>query len=203
MPDDVEYQDNYYGGGNKVFLLVATGLSILFSLVTGGKMDNLARVPLRALYLGVVALLLQIATFSLTRFAGSSAALLNAGLHLLSYVLLGVLLWLNWRVPGFAVLGAGMVANLAVIAANKGQMPVVAANLARIGYPEAAVALQAGQIVNNAVLWQESTRLKWLGDIFCLPRPFPFPNVFSVGDVLIAVGVALFFWQSMRQESRN
>jgi hypothetical protein len=34
-------------------------------------------------------------------------------------------------------------------------------------------------------------RLAFLGDVFAIPRGWPLANVFSVGDVLIAVGVVV------------
>ena len=39
--------------------------------------------------------------------------------------------------------------------------------------------------------------LAFLGDNFVLPRPVPLANVFSIGDVLIGVGGALFVFQAM------
>jgi hypothetical protein len=41
---------------------------------------------------------------------------------------------------------------------------------------------------NSAVL--PDPRLAFLGDVFAIPRSWPLANVFSVGDVLIAVGAA-------------
>jgi hypothetical protein len=41
--------------------------------------------------------------------------------------------------------------------------------------------------------------LAFLGDIFVLPRPFPFANVFSIGDVLIGVGGAWFVVKTMHR----
>ncbi len=37
----------------------------------------------------------------------------------------------------------------------------------------------------------EAPALWILTDIFALPPPMPFANVFSIGDVLIAIGVAV------------
>ena len=43
---------------------------------------------------------------------------------------------------------------------------------------------------SNSVLAGADAPLLFLGDIFVLPRPFPLANVFSIGDVLIAEGLA-------------
>ena len=51
----------------------------------------------------------------------------------------------------------------------------------------------------NSVLMGPGTALPWLGDVFVLPRPIPLANVFSVGDVLIALGIAWCVARSMRQ----
>ena len=40
--------------------------------------------------------------------------------------------------------------------------------------------------------------LPWLTDIFALPTWLPFANIFSVGDVLIALGVAVTIVLAMR-----
>ena len=50
----------------------------------------------------------------------------------------------------------------------------------------------------NAALAGAHTLLPFLGDIFVLPRPLPFATVFSIGDVLIGVGAAVFLVRSMR-----
>jgi hypothetical protein len=35
----------------------------------------------------------------------------------------------------------------------------------------------------------DGSALSWLGDVFAVPDSWPLSNVFSVGDVLIAVGL--------------
>jgi hypothetical protein len=52
---------------------------------------------------------------------------------------------------------------------------------------------------SNSQLIGPHTLLPWLGDIFVLPRPVPFANVFSPGDVLIGLGGALFIVRTMRR----
>ncbi|MFN8518780.1 MAG: DUF5317 family protein [Chloroflexota bacterium] len=52
---------------------------------------------------------------------------------------------------------------------------------------------------SNSALMGAGTALPWLADVFVLPRPIPLANVFSIGDVLIAVGIAWCVARSMRQ----
>jgi hypothetical protein len=97
------------------------------------------------------------------------------------------------RQPGFWLIILGALANFTVIVLNGGQMPAS---------PEAWQALTGVAAVpttdfSNSALIGPATVLPFLGDIFVLPRPIPMANVFSIGDVLIGVGGALFVFQSM------
>jgi hypothetical protein len=56
---------------------------------------------------------------------------------------------------------------------------------------------------SNSVMADASTRLPFLGDIFYLPPPIPLANVFSIGDVLIGVGAAVFLFVTMRGGERG
>ncbi|HEY7600069.1 MAG TPA: DUF5317 family protein, partial [Candidatus Limnocylindrales bacterium] len=87
----------------------------------------------------------------------------------------------------------GALLNLAAIAANGGQMPASA---------EAFMALNGTAVVpaegfSNSIILAPDAPLLFLGDVFVLPRPIPLANVFSIGDVLIAIGGALFVARTM------
>ena len=45
---------------------------------------------------------------------------------------------------------------------------------------------------NSAVV--DHPTLPWLGDVFAWPAPLPLANTFSVGDVLIVLGILLAAW---------
>ncbi len=84
-------------------------------------------------------------------------------------------------------LGAGC--NLAAIVANGGWMPADPAAVASVG------GLANGY--TNSILVPDPA-LRPLTDLFALPAWLPFANVFSVGDVLIGVGVAATIALAMR-----
>ena len=164
-------------------LLVITALLILVTVpLAGGRVGVLADVRLRGASLVAIALGAQILVVSV--FPGSLDGL-HEPVHLASYLLLGVFMWLNRRIPGMLLVAAGGTANAAAIFANGGVMPASAEALAAAGMsPE-----KAGEYANSAVV--ESPALSWLGDVFAVPAAWPASNVFSVGDVLIAVGLAV------------
>ena len=89
-----------------------------------------------------------------------------------------------------ALVALGAVSNLAAVVANGGIMPTTAAALATAG-----LANDPG-FSNSAIL--ADPRLALLTDIFALPSWVPLANVFSVGDVLIGLGVVAVLALGMR-----
>ncbi|MGH2757046.1 MAG: DUF5317 family protein, partial [Actinomycetota bacterium] len=83
------------------------------------------------------------------------------------------------------LIGLGALSNFAAIVANGGVMPASAAAQSAAG-----IAQEKGAFVNSGVV--EDPKLLFLGDVFAIPESWPvLNNVFSVGDVLIALGALL------------
>ena len=104
-------------------------------------------------------------------------------LHFVSYALIAGFLLANRGLVGLPVVAAGALTNVLAIAANGGVMPASASAYARAGLTETA------GFASSAVL--DNPRLLALGDVFAIPASIPLHNVFSVGDVCIAIGAFL------------
>lgn len=160
-----------------MLVLVGFAIALLTVPVARGRLRLLADVRLSSVWTLVASALLQILALRILR-GGDPLAL---GLvHVTSYLFAGAFLLRNRHVPGLWLLGLGGLANLAAIAANGGVMPAApeAWRAAGLGDPSA--------FTNSAVVAEP--RLGFLGDVFAIPPPVPFANVFSVGDVLLIVG---------------
>ena len=96
----------------------------------------------------------------------------------------------NMAVPGLPIVALGALSNFLAIVANGGYMPASAGALAALGKSPAA------GYSNSAVVADPA--LAPLTDVFALPARLPFANVFSIGDVLIGVGVAAAIVVAMR-----
>jgi len=177
-------------------MLWAVGIGVIVGLIRGGNLANLGRLRLRATYLILLALLIQVLIFPLGS-GGPVVAVGTAYFHLLSYALLLAFVVLNRRYPEILVMGVGLVLNLVVIAANGGYMPASAIALTRAGLPEVATALREGLHHANTVLMGEATRLNFLGDFLYLPAGVPLATAFSIGDVVLGLGLAVLLARRM------
>lgn len=177
-----------------MILLLALGAGLLAGLAHARWRKRAYGFPaLRAVWLAIVGFLPQYIAFYLPPTRAWMPDPLAAASLILSQSLLLVFVWLNRRQAGFWLIGLGLAFNLAVIAANGGFMPISPQTAAHL-LPAAVVqTLQAGGRfgIKDILLLPENTRLEWLADRFTLPDWLSYAVAFSLGDVLIAVGV---FW---------
>ena len=179
-----------------MFWMVASLIGgVAFGFARRGSLSNLGRMVLRGTWMVWAGLGLQIVAFS--RIGAAWPEWGRTVAHLGSYCFLAWFGWVNQRAPGLRIFVMGMVANILVIGANGGYMPVSAQALHRAGLDRVAEQLQKAEAANNSVLMGPSTHLKWLGDVFALPKGFPLANVFSVGDVLMGFALLLLISQGM------
>jgi hypothetical protein len=173
-----------------VFILYAIPIGLIAGWLRGGRLDGLAGIRFRLAPIAVAALLVQVALFSplsdgLTAEAGRAIYVASTASVLLVVVA-------NLRLRGVWLVIAGAASNLAAILANGGVMPASPEALAAVGSG-------IGGHTNSAVVAHPS--LEPLTDTFATPVWVPFANVFSIGDVLIGIGIAVAIAAAMRQST--
>jgi hypothetical protein len=146
--------------------------------LTGGRLGALADIRPRHTWAILTAVAAQIV---ITTIAPDGSASLHAGLHVGTYAVAAIFVVANRRLPGLWLIALGAGLNLLVIAVNGGVMPADRDALERAGLP-----VISGEFENSTVL--EDPELPVLGDVFAVPEPLPFANVFSVGDILLVLG---------------
>jgi Family of unknown function (DUF5317) len=178
--------------GITVSLLIAIVIGVALGFGLGGRLGNLAEVPLRWNLLVVIGLALQVLLFGpLHVFPDASLP----ALYLLSNGIAAIWVIRNLAIAGLPCIGLGALSNLLAIAANGGRMPVDAALLTQTRGAAFTQAVAEHRVPTNAVIADSGTRLSWLTDRFVLP---PSLVVFSVGDLLISVGVIWLIAAAMR-----
>ena len=165
-----------------MILVFAVTVAVLSVLVCGGSLANVASLKLRARWAIGLALALQVLIVSV--IPAEVDGWLGQALELISYGLAAAFVVSNRRIPWLWLVGLGGLSNLAAIGANAGVMPA-----SEIALRAAGRVRHAGHFVNSTSV--PKPHLEFLGDIFSVPRTWPLANVFSVGDILLAVGALL------------
>src|SRR4051794_35651792 len=174
-----------------MLLVYAVAIGIVAGVATRGHLNALASVHIRFWAVALAGLVFQALLFSSPLAA--SVGQLGPSLYVVSTALVLMSLIVNLRQPGFWLIVVGAFLNFAAIIANGGFMPASPEAIAAL---RGVVALPTTDYTNSVVASGTSV-LSFLGDIFVLPRPVPFANVFSLGDLLIGVGGAWFVLATM------
>lgn len=173
-----------------MFLAYVAILSLGVALARGGGLLALAEVRIRFGFVLLFALILKIAVYStfgaqlLGTGPWSRIGQMVVGLALLAIV------FANRDLPGFWIIGLGVLLNFFVILVNGGSMPVSMAGAERLGLPTDPALFHQQYGVAN-ILQSEGVHFLFLGDIIVLPSFLP-AQVISIGDAVLALGAFIF-----------
>ncbi len=171
-----------------VFLNFAL-VGLVVGKLAGGRLGALADTRIAGKQLVFAALGLQVIAFPFDFLPWTTPTSVARIVWLVSFALLVVMLVLNRTLRGAVVVAAGLTCNLVAVVANHGLMPV------RL---EALRASGTDYHVHNNSIQLGHPNLAWLIDRWGAPHWLPLANVFSVGDVLIAVGTVVAIAGAMR-----
>ena len=163
--------------------LIAIALGLVFGLITGGSIGRLSKLSFRWpwLIIAVVVIRQAVLLTPLGRVAGARYVYVAA--------LLAIIVWVGWhstRVRGIWLVAVGAALNVVVIVANNARMPVA---------PELAGAILPRSNPGLYTVMGPQTNLNILGDWIKLSL---IPEAYSIGDVLIAVGLAIVVFLAVR-----
>jgi Family of unknown function (DUF5317) len=154
-------------------------------VLPGSRLSRLGRKRWRHAWLVWLALAVQVVVISvLPDVRGLSEAA-----HLSTYALAAAFVAVNHRSVGTLVIGIGGLLNLVAITANGGVMPATRDALEASGWEPTP-----GHFANSALVADPHVQL--LGDWFATPSWLPLHSVFSVGDMVIVAGFALFLHET-------
>lgn len=169
-------------------------VSLIVALLRGGSLLRLSQLHIRHAYLIFLGFALQLLVFSPL---GARWEPWMGYLYLASLALLLLAVALNRDLPGIRLLGFGLFLNLLVIAANGGLMPTSLEAAHRAGLFDMIATLETTGRHRHVTLMDEGTRLWFLGDTIVLAYPLPWAQVFSPGDILVALGAFIFLQWAM------
>jgi hypothetical protein len=171
-----------------MFMLYALVVAVALGLLLRGRLDGLTRVRFHWAPVALLGMIVQVTLFStpLTATVGD----VGPPMYVASTAAVLVVVLRNVAMPGLAVVAVGAASNLAAIVANGGWMPASSSALANVG-------TSIGDGYSNS-RELAAPALAPLTDIFAMPRWLPFANVFSIGDVVIAIGIVIAIVAAMR-----
>ena len=176
-----------------MFILYAVLIGIVAGYLAGGRLSGLAAIQLKWSWVILAGLLVQIVLFSepvSARIGSFGPPIYVAS----TAVVIGAVL-ANRAISGMLIVALGAASNLAAIVANGGYMPADPGAVAALGVAHPTTYSNSAIVADPA--------LAPLTDIFVLPAWVPFANVFSIGDVLIGVGVVVVIVTAMRAWDRS
>jgi Family of unknown function (DUF5317) len=174
-----------------MFILYAIPLGIALGYLLGGRLERLAELRFRWAWVAIAGLVVQVVLFSSLVAGLVETGGVGEAIYVGSTVAVLAAVLRNVRLPGMAIVALGALSNLAAIVANGGIMPTTAAALETAG-------LTADPGFSNSAVLRDPA-LAPLTDIFALPAGLPLANVFSIGDVLIGLGVVGVIALGMRR----
>jgi hypothetical protein len=170
-------------------IVVAALAGIAAMALTGARLRRLADLRIHRIWLVWMAIGIQVGVLSV--FARYLGGWPGNVIHLGTYALVAVFVLSNRAIPGVRLMGLGGGMNLAAIIANGGVMPASATAWEIAGHAD-----KTGFANSMPV---SDPRLLWFGDVFAIPAGWPFANVFSIGDVLLVLGVMWMVHRTCRR----
>jgi Family of unknown function (DUF5317) len=171
-----------------VFLDVAF-IGLVVGKLLGGRLGALADTKIVASWLVFVAIGLQMIAFPWNFLPWTTPSSVARAIWLVSFGLLVAMLVLNRALRGAMIVAGGLACNLVAVVANHGLMPVL---------PSALHTAGDHYHVHNNSIQVVQPNLGFLVDRWGAPHWLPLANVFSVGDVLIAVGTVVAIVAAMK-----
>ncbi|ADD01817.1 conserved hypothetical protein [Thermoanaerobacter mathranii subsp. mathranii str. A3] len=177
------------------------GVSLIYGTLKKGKISGIADIEIKKPSLFIAAFVLE---FGMLNFSNKFYGVIKyqSYIHFFVYLLLFIGLWYNRNNKYFRIISVGVFLNFIVIFANGGRMPVSIDALKAAGLNNLILQLQANRIATHQVL-KSSTRLKFLADVLVLPKPYPLPKAFSIGDFIMATGTFLLVTNAMLKKVKS
>lgn len=178
-------------------------LSIIVGLIRGGKFTKLFKVNFRRMWLLIFAFIFQYFIIFINSIEEIQMAekLSKYGkqIIILSYILLFIGIFINIKYKSLWVILGGSVLNLFVLVANQWRIPILKESLNLVGLDNLALMLEG----NNLPLYisiTDGAKYSMLGNIITISKPYPFPHIMSIGDLIICFGLYTLIQEIMLGE---
>ncbi len=173
--------------------------SLIIGMIRGGKIGRLRYISFNRISILILSLLIYMSYFHFA-FRGYNIIMnYTIRLYIFSYVMLIIGLVLNYRFRESWLMFIGVIMNLISFFANGRKLLVSIEGLKYTGLND-AVNLIANQNMSLFAPISEATKYSFLSRLIALPQPYPYPQIFSLGDFVISLGLFLLIQRIMFDE---
>lgn len=174
--------------------------ALLAGGIAGGRISRFSELKLRIPLIFVIAFALQMVVEVGIERNITFISEYPAELYFASYIILIIGLVINITERRTVLLFLGSVMNFLCMATNSFKMPVSVDSLKTIGLTSTAEILKAGNMALYTPMTKE-TSLSFLGKIIVVPEPFWRPELMSLGDFILYLGIFAFIYGVMTDEN--
>lgn len=179
------------------FLLVESLIaSIVIGKIRGGKLSRISYIRFKKVWLFIIALLIQLGIIVFSSIESSILFNYLKELYIASFILLFIGIIFNANFKSLWTIFIGAALNMVPFIYNNGKIPISIDGLKLAGLSDIAQYVHDGKLALYTPI-TEATKHAFLGDIITIPAPYPFPQMLSIGDMLIALGLFIFIQSIM------
>jgi len=166
--------------------LEVVALGLFIGGFKGGRLTNIIDMNIRGWYLIILSLFLSMGPIFLRNFDDIKST--SVILMFISMVILLLVLILNLDKKGVWLILIGGLFNVAIMAFNAFKMPVMMSGLESAGITSLIEGVTDGTIINYVA--SEATGVMQIFTKFIIvPKPYPFPKILTIGDILMSCGL--------------
>ncbi|MGO1478180.1 DUF5317 domain-containing protein [Senegalia sp. (in: firmicutes)] len=178
-----------------LFLLLA----VIVGYMKGGKFIRLKNLEFKMLSPIIIALIFQ---YLLLIFSDNDLKIVGnyvEEIYLGSFILLFIGILLNIKTPSLWLVLIGAISNFVVFFMNGMKIPVAADALNLAGMNSTINLIENGQYKLYEII-ASGTDYSLLGKVIAIDQVLPISGVFSIGDVLITLGLFIFIESHMNDK---
>jgi len=180
-------------------MLIIVLIAIIIAIIVNKGLRAIEHKKVEQFYLILLGFAIQLVIFN-EKFSYSKLNFLTPILYIYSLFILLIFMVLNLQYKGIKIAGIGFLSNLAVIVSNGGYMPQNLLKLELIGEQEKVELLKQFGHFYNGIVMSPNTHLNFLGDIIVIPKLKFLMGVYSIGDVVITIGITIFIFEFLKFE---
>lgn len=181
-------------------------LALIVGTLKGGQIRKLEDLYIRGWYILVLSFSIEIVSLLIVANTNGEIAKIIENkfyyIHIFIYLLLMIGLSMNFKEIGLRITLIGSILNFLPLAFNHGKMPVSIKTIKDADLYNKLSLLSDDRIMTHALI-SEHTNFKFLGDIIPIFKPYPFPKIISIGDIVISIGLFVLIYTHMTKQEKH